>query len=186
MPDFDPQSLRQNWCWADADDPMQALDLLRERTPGPSGFILSYWENQSGGSGWQWRLWFTCAEEVIDFLTVAYPSLSCTNELIEENEVFSAIRETFLRDLAAGMDVAKAMKPMRKLVNDVLWGEIECIMTTASLLTGSEGVDERREYWENRADEGELDNAEENAASFERPIPPELTDDFLQQFFEMY
>lgn len=43
-------------------------------------YVLSYWENQSGGEGWGWKLKFGDAREVVDFVCVVGLGLSCEDE----------------------------------------------------------------------------------------------------------
>lgn len=98
--------------------------------------LLTYWQNQSGGEGWGWKLGFADLREVIDFLCVVDGGMACDDEPMldddtEENESQgSGLRVTaWMRSLAAMRVEALRSRNLQPMIDafNKGWGGIESI-----------------------------------------------------------
>ena len=173
---------RPYW-WEDEHSSMRLVGSFEGSDLEGSAFVLKYWENNSGGEGWGWRLGFASAREAIDFACVVGRGLSCEDEdedqdygdrteaeieaqqTSEENggPTLAMLSLATLRNAA----LARLADTSRGVDTDALkaiWAELRCncrgtiefFGSVSELVAGTRAVcvDLRRSFWRGHVDEG--------------------------------
>ncbi len=173
---------RPYW-WEDECSSMRLVGSFEGSDLEGSAFVLKYWENNSGGEGWGWRLGFDSAREAIDFACVVGRGLSCEDE--DEDQDYEDMTEAEveaqqtseengeptlamlslatlrnaalarLADTSRGVDT-DALKAIWAELNGNCRGTIEFFGSVSELVAGTREVcvDLRRSFWRGHADEG--------------------------------
>ena len=173
---------RPYW-WEDECSSMRLVGSFEGSDLEGSAFVLKYWENNSGGEGWGWRLGFDSAREAIDFACVVGRGLSCEDE--DEDQDYEDMTEAEveaqqtseengeptlamlslatlrnaalarLADTSRGVDT-DALKAIWAELNGNCRGTIEFFGSVSELVAGTREVcvDLRRSFWRGHVDEG--------------------------------
>ena len=194
--------------WEKHDEATILVSDVQDQGVGPDDLYLRYWENQSGGSGWHWKLGFATARELIDFICVAGRGLGCEIEFDEldgdepdgepvssgQREVWEE-REEALRRFSSGEPLDVSLSGLVAAYNNHANGSIEVVARVADLVAGDSDDAHalRAEYrggrGEDEDDEEEVDDRSDDddgvaANSVERHAEPPISDAEMDEFLE--